>query len=281
MSDLASTRIVAITAGASGIGRAVAESFLAQGSVVYICDVDAEALKEASSASTKAPAGEKATASEKGIPDRGALRCVRADVSRYEDVQRFFAQIQGEQGRLDVLVNNAGISGPTAPAEAVDPADWDQTISVNLNGQFYCAREAIPLLKAAGGGSIVNVSSNVAFSGLPSRAPYAASKWGVIGLTKTLAMELGVHNIRVNALCPGSVSGERIEGVIERDATERGMTVEQIRSAYLRQSSMRLFASPEDVANMILFLTSDEGGVISGQTIGVDGHTETLANWLD
>jgi len=265
MSDTASTRIVAITAGASGIGWVVAEAFLAQGAVVYICDVDAAALKEAGSAS------------EKG----GALHCVQADVSRYEDVQRFFAQIQGEQGRLDVLVNNAGVSGPTAPTEATDPAEWDRTIAVNLNGQFYCAREAIPLLKAAGGGAIVNMSSNVAFSGLPLRAPYTASKWGVIGLTKTLAMELGVHNIRVNALCPGSVSGERIDGVIERDAAERGMTPEQIRDVYLRQSSMRRFASPEDVANTILFLTSDAGGVISGQAIGVDGHTETLANWID
>jgi NAD(P)-dependent dehydrogenase (short-subunit alcohol dehydrogenase family) len=198
-----------------------------------------------------------------------------------EDVQRFSAQIEVEQGRLDVLVNNAGVSGPTALAEAVDPADWDQTIAVNLTGQFYCAREAIPLLKAAGGESIVNLSLNVAFSGLPLRSPYTANKWGVVGLTKTLAMELGAHKIGVNALCPGSVSGERIDGVIERDAAERGMTAEQIRDMYLRQSSMRLFASAEDVANTILFLTSDEGGVISGQTIGLDGHTETLANWLD
>ena len=262
MSDPVSSRIVAITAGASGIGRVVAEAFLEQGSVVYVCDIDATALKEAGS-------------------DRGVLHFVQADVSRYEDVQSFFAQIEVEQGRLDVLVNNAGVSGPTALAEAVDPADWDQTIAVNLTGQFYCAREAIPLLKAAGGGSIVNLSSNVAFSGLPLRSPYTASKWGVVGLTKTLAMELGAHKIRVNALCPGSVSGHRIDGVIERDAAERGMTAEQIRDVYLRQSSMRLFASAEDVANTILFLTSDEGGVISGQAIGLDGHTETLANWLD
>ena len=290
MSDPVSTRIVAITAGASGIGRVVAEAFLEQGSVVYVCDIDATALKEAGSESEKpgsasetaGSANKKAmSASKKAMSDRGVLHCVQADVSRYEDVQRFFAQIEVEQGRLDVLVNNAGVSGPTALAEAVDPADWDQTIAVNLTGQFYCAREAIPLLKAAGGGSIVNLSSNVAFSGLPLRSPYTASKWGVVGLTKTLAMELGAHKIRVNALCPGSVSGERIDGVIERDAAERGMTAEQIRDVYLRQSSMRLFASAEDVANTILFLTSDEGGVISGQAIGLDGHTETLANWLD
>jgi len=247
----------------------VAEAFLERGAIVYVCDVDPAALKEAES-----------TAGE-SEPDRGAAHWIQADVSSYEDVQRFFARIEKEQGRLDVLVNNAGIAGPTAPAEAIDPADWDRTISVNLSGQFYCAREAIPLLKAAGGGSIVNMSSNAAFSGFPLRAPYAASKWAVIGLTKTLAMELGVHKIRVNAICPGSVSGERIDGVIERDAAERGMTPGQIRDVYQRQSSMRLFVSATDVANTILFLASDEGGVISGQVIGIDGHTETLANWLD
>ena len=256
------TTIVAVTAGASGIGRVVVQGFLEQGAVVYVCDVDAVALADLVSVGA-------------------AVRPIQGDVSRYADVQEFFARIEKEQGRLDVLVNNAGVPGPTAPVETVDPADWDRTIAVNLHGQFYCAREAIPLLTAAGGGSIVNLSSNVAFSGLPLRAPYVASKWAVIGLTKTLAMELGVHKIRVNAVCPGSVSGERIDGVIERDAAKRGVTVEQVRDMYLRQSSMRLFASAEDVANTILFLTSDKGSVISGQVIGIDGHTETLANWLD
>ncbi len=276
-------QIVAITAGASGIGRVVAEAFLKQGSVVYVCDVDAAALREAESAA-KAPTStshEVAPDTGETTRDRGTAHWIQADVSRYEDVRSFFDRIADEQGRLDVLVNNAGIAGPTAPAEVVDPADWDRTIEVNLNGQFYCAREAIPLLKAAGGGSIINMSSNAGFSGLPLRAPYTASKWAVIGLTKTLAMELGVHEIRVNALCPGSVSGERIERVIERDAAERGMTTDQIRDVYLRQSSMRVFASAEDVANTILFLSSDEGRVISGQAIGLDGHTETQANWLD
>ncbi len=254
------TTIVAVTAGASGIGRVVAQCFLEQGAVVYVCDVDAAALGDLGSAGA-------------------AMRPIQGDVSSYEDVRKFFARIKKEQGRLDVLVNNAGVPGPTAPVDSVDPADWDRTIAVNLNGQFYCAREAIPLLRAAGGGSIVNLSSNVAFSGLPSRAPYVASKWAVIGLTKTLAMELGVHKIRVNAVCPGSVSGERIDGVIERDAAKRGVTAEQIRDVYLRQSSMRLFASAEDVANTILFLSSEKGRVISGQMIGIDGHTETLANW--
>lgn len=255
-------QIVAVTAGASGIGRVVAEAFRDQGSVVYVCDVD-EAARTAFASTHE------------------NVHCLPGDVSQVEDVRSFFARIEHEWGRLDVLVNNAGVSGPTALTEAVSPDEWDRTIAVNLNGQFYCAREAIPLLKASGGGSIVNMSSNAAFSGLPLRAPYTASKWGIIGLTKTLAMELGVHGIRVNAVCPGSVSGDRIDGVIARDAAERGMTPEQIRGVYLRQSSMRRFASAQDVANTILFLSSDKGALISGQVIGIDGHTETLANWLD
>ena len=183
-------------------------------------------------------------------------------------------------GRLDVLVNNAGISGPTAEVEDIDPADWDQTIAVNLNGHFYCTRKAIPLLKKSRG-SIISIASTVAFMGCPGRAPYTASKWAIIGLTKTLAMELGPHGIRVNAICPGSVDGDRVEGVIERDAESHGVTAKEIRDVYLRQSSLRTFTKPEDVANMALFLASDLASNISGQAIGVDGHTETLTNWLD
>jgi NAD(P)-dependent dehydrogenase (short-subunit alcohol dehydrogenase family) len=279
----AKEEIVAVTAGASGIGRVVTESFLQRGSIVYVCDVDAAALAlaEAEAEGALPTADQAPSTSDETASSRGTAHWIRADVSRYEDVQSFFARIAEDHGRLDVLVNNAGIAGPTAPAEAVDPADWDRTIEVNLNGQFYCAREAIPLLRAAGGGSMVHMASNAAFSGFPLRAPYTASKWAVIGLTKTLAMELGVDKIRVNAICPGSVSGARIDRVIESDAEKRGMTADQIRDVYLRQSSMRVFASAQDVANTILFLTSPEGGVISGQVIGLDGHTETLANWLD
>jgi len=262
MSDKRDSQIVAITAGASGIGKVVAETFLARGSVVHVCDVDEDA-------------------GNLFAAEHDSLHFTRGDVSRFGDVQSFFSRIEEEFGRLDVLVNNAGVSGPTAPAESVEPADWDQTIAVNLHGQFYCAREAIPLLRANGGGSILNMSSNAAFSGFPLRAPYTASKWAIIGLTKTLAMELGVHGIRVNAICPGSVSGARIDGVIERDAAERGMTPGEIRDVYQRQSSMRLFVSARDVANTIVFLSSDEGCVISGQVLGIDGHTESLANWLD
>ena len=142
-------------------------------------------------------------------------------------------------------------------------------------------RRAVPLLKSAGGGSIVNVASTAGLMGVPMRSPYAASKWGLVGLTKTWAMELGPDKIRVNAVCPGCVSGPRIEGVIDRDAKKRDVSPEEIRNVYLRQSSMRSFVSPEEIADTIQFLASNKAAHISGQALAIDGHTETLANWLD
>jgi len=180
-------------------------------------------------------------------------------------------------GGLDILVNNAGIAGPTALCEEVSIEDWRRTIDVDLNAQFYCTKYAIPMLKAAGSGSIVMMASNAALFGYPLRSPYTAAKWALIGLTKTLAMELGPHGIRVNALCPCSVEGPRIDGVIEREAAKRGVSAEKVREDYQRQSSLRTFVSPGDVAAMALFLVSDLGATISGQAIGVDGHTESLA----
>jgi len=142
-------------------------------------------------------------------------------------------------------------------------------------------RLAVPLLKTAGGGSIINIASTAGLFGVPLRSPYAASKWGKVGLTKTWAMELGPDNIRVNAVCPGCVSGPRIDAVIERDAAKRNVPTQQIRDVYLRQSSMRTFVSADEIAKAVLFLTSDAGAKISGQAIAIDGHTETLSNWLD
>ena len=193
-----------------------------------------------------------------------------------QQIEVAFQTVEQELGGLDVLVNNAGISGPTANTENISPADWQRTIDVNLNGAFYCSRLAIPLLKASGGGSIINIASTAGLHGYPLRAPYAASKWALIGLTKTLAMELGPHGIRVNAVCPGSVEGPRIQAVYAAKAAARGVSVEEIRAAFRRKSSLRTLIDPEDVAETILFLCSDSGARISGQTLAVDGHTETM-----
>ncbi len=255
-------QVVVITGAATGIGRTIAARFLREGYRVHICDSDPAAIEAFLAAQPGASAS-------------------LADIARVDQVDSLFDEVRRVHGRLDVLVNNAGIAGPTAPIEAIEPADWDRAIAVDLNGQFYCTRRAVPMLKAAGGGSIINIASNAAFFGFPLRAPYTACKWALIGLTKTLAMELGTHRIRVNAICPGSVKGPRIDRVIERDAAERGRTAEEIRAIYARQSSMRLFVSAEDVANLAFFLASDQGATISGQAIGIDGHTESLSNWMD
>lgn len=253
-----SKRTVLISGGASGIGRVIAEAFIAEGAEVVICDAAADAIAEFSAANPAATA-------------------LQSDVSSVEDVQRVFAGLD----RLDILVNNAGISGPSAAVEDVATDAWDQCLAINLSGAFYMTNSAVPLLKQAGGGSIINMSSSAGLFGTPMRSPYAASKWGLIGLTKTWAMELGPHKIRVNAVCPGCVSGPRIDGVIERDANERGVSAEEIRDMYKRQSSMRTFVAPEEIADTVLFLASDKAAKISGQSMSVDGHTETLAMWID
>ena len=257
-----SNKTVLISGAASGIGRSIAEAFIAAGAQVHICDASSDRIAEFLDANPGATA-------------------TLADVSDTADVDRVFADFSEKYDELDILINNAGISGPSAAVEDVPTDAWDQCIAVNLSGSFYMTNRAVPLLKQAGGGSIINMSSSAGLFGTPMRSPYAASKWGLIGLTKTWAMELGPHKIRVNAVCPGCVSGPRIDGVIERDAKERGVSPVEIRDVYQRQSSMRTFVSPEEIADTVLFLASEKAGKISGQAMSVDGHTETLANWLD
>lgn len=250
-----------VTAGASGIGRVIAETLLNLGVRVHICDISEVAISEFLLTN----------------PDATASVC---DVSDFNQVEDVFRMLTAKYDRLDLLVNNAGIAGPTARIEDIAPEEWRQTIDVDLNAQFYFTKLAVPMLRKNNGGSVINISSNAAFFGFPLRSPYTASKWALIGLTKTWAMELGPDNIRVNAVCPGSVKGPRIEGVIERDAKERGVTSDEVRRIYQLQSSMRLFVGPDDVANTIAFLSSSLGASISGQAIGLDGHTESLSNYL-
>jgi NAD(P)-dependent dehydrogenase (short-subunit alcohol dehydrogenase family) len=184
-------------------------------------------------------------------------------------------------GGLSILINNAGVAGPSAPVEEIDEDGWDRCIRINLSGTFYMTRRAVPLLKKQENASIVNIASTAARFGYPLRSPYAASKWAQIGLTKTWAMELGPCGIRVNAVCPTSVSGPRIEAVIRRDAEQRGLAPDQVRRVYERHTSMRTFVTADEVADTVLFLSSDQAAKISGQSISVDGHTEGLSNWLD
>lgn len=242
---------VLITAGASGIGRAMAEAFVATGARVWVTDVDATALAD--------------------LPDD--WRKTQGDASDEASVAALFDEITKAWGGLDVLCANAGIAGPTALIEDIALKDWRTCVSVNLEGAFLAAKYAAPVMKAAGRGSIVITSSTAGQYGYPNRAPYSAAKWAVIGLMKTLAMELGPFGINANAICPGAVEGERMEGVLEREAAAKGMTRDAVYAGYAAGTSMRSFVTAEDVANMAVFLGSDAARLVSGQVIAVDGHT--------
>ena len=201
-------------------------------------------------------------------------RATRADAADEPAVAALFNDIKVEWGGLDVVCANAGIAGPTARVEDVQLADWRRCVSVNLDGAFLAAKHAAPLLKAQGAGALIFTSSTAGLYGYPNRAPYAAAKWAVIGLMKTVAMELGPFGIRANAICPGAVEGPRMEGVLEREAQAKGMTRDQVYAGYAAGTSMRSFVTAEDVAAMAVFLASDGAARVSGQVIAVDGHTE-------
>ena len=249
--DLTGLR-VAITAGAGGIGRVMADSFAACGAEPFISDIDDEALLAC------------------GHPG------IRADAGRVDDLDRFMDAAHARLGGLDVLVNNAGIAGPTKPVEQVTPAELDAVLQVDLASLFHCVRRAVPLLRAAGGGTIVNLSSAAGKFGFPLRSPYSAAKWGIIGFTRTLAMELGPDRINVNAILPGLVDGPRIRSVLRNKAQAKGISDNQETEDALSRVSLRSFVSQHDIANMALYLCSPFGRTISGQAISVDGGMEGL-----
>lgn len=252
---MSNNKVVLLSGAASGIGRRIAERFLEQKAHVHICDLSAKNVAKFLDANPTASA-------------------TVADISNREDVNKVFAELVDGYGRLDTLINNAGVGGPSALVDEIEEDDWDRCIQINLTGTFYVTKRAVPLLRKSSDPSIVNIASTAALFGCPSRSPYVASKWAQIGLTKTWAMELGADGIRVNAICPTSVEGPRIEQVIARDADRRGLTTEQIREGYLRQTSMRTFVTADEVADTVLFLSSAQASKISGQSISVDGHTE-------
>jgi NAD(P)-dependent dehydrogenase (short-subunit alcohol dehydrogenase family) len=246
---------VLVTAGAGGIGLCITETLTALGARVVVCDVSDEAL---------AAVRPKVAAA------------IRADVSSEMQVDALFAATASTLGGLDALINNAGIAGPTGGVEDLATEDWRRCIDICLTGQFLCARRAVPMLKAAGGGSIVSMSSAAGRFGYAFRTPYSAAKWGVIGFTQSLAKELGPSGIRVNAILPGIIEGPRMESVIANRARQVGVSHEEMKTRYLANISLRRMTSPYDVAAMVAFLLSDAGANVSGQSLGVDGNVEAL-----
>lgn len=249
---------VLVTAGAGGIGKTIARAFHEAGARVHVCDIDRAAIDRLA---TELP----------------GVTASMADASVSSDVDLVFDDVQGTLGGLDVLVNNAGIAGPTGPIEDIADADWERTIAVNLNGQYQFARRAVPLLKRSESSPCLIAMGSVAGRlGYAYRTPYACSKWGIVGLAKSLAIELGPHGVRVNAILPGTVEGERMNGVIAARAAAAGITAEAMREQYLQKISLRRMVSADDVAAMALFLCSPAARNVTGQAISVDGHVEYL-----
>lgn len=235
-----------ITGGASGVGAAMAEAFAEAGAYPHIVDVDEAAL-----AARPADWGKSCF----DVTDEAAI-----------------AALYAELGEVHILCANAGVAGPTAPVEDISLADWRACTAVNLDAAFLFAKHAATGMKARGAGSITITSSTAGLHGYSNRSPYCASKWAVIGLAKTLALELGPHGARANAICPGSVSGPRMDGVIAREAAAKGMAEDEVRKGYVSGVALRTFVEADDIANMAVFLASNQGRYITGQALSVDGY---------
>ena len=245
---------VLVTAGAAGIGREIARTFLTHGARVQVCDVDEKALA--------------------ALPKE--IFRIKADVAKLADVDRLFEDVQRNLGGLDVLVNNAGVAGPTAKVEDIRPEDWDRCIAVDLNGMFYVTRKAMPLIKQAGGGSIVNLSSIAGRFGFAMRTPYSAAKWAVVGFTQSLAVEAGPDGVRVNCIQPGIVEGERVDRIVADKAKALGVAPKQVLDDMVQGISLKTTVTAQDIADTALFLTVGAGRHISGQALSVCGGARYL-----
>ena len=248
-------RKILITAGASGIGRHIAAAFLANGDAVYACDIDSEALYAAAA-------------------DLRGLMTGVCDIGDRGQIEAMVTDAANQLGGIDVLVNNAGIEGPNAPVHEVEPGEWDRVLQVCLTGTFLVTKHAIPHLIRSGQGVIIIMSSSAGRFGYPNRSPYATAKWGLIGFMKTLAMELGPHNVRANAILPGAVEGDRIQRVFEGRARATGKSLDEVRENSLASRSIRRLVDPRDVAALAVYLASDAAKMISGQSFPIDGDMQ-------
>jgi NAD(P)-dependent dehydrogenase (short-subunit alcohol dehydrogenase family) len=249
---------IIISAGASGIGLATVKVCLARGATVYLSDIDSKSINKLNKHPLK----------------NRRLFSYLCDASNEYQVSDFFEKIKKKTIKIDALINNVGIAGPTGSLEKLKSKDWENTLHVDINSHFYFTKKAIPLIKKSKNGSIINISSTAGILGFPLRSPYAASKWAIIGVTKTLAMELGKFNIRVNAVCPGTIKGDRMKRVIKDKAKFTKVPIRTIEKDFVSMSSMKQWILEEDIGKMCSFLISDDSSKVSGQVISVDGHTE-------
>ena len=251
---------IVISAGASGIGWATTKVCISRGAQVFLCDIDEQLINKIN----------------KNNKYKNKIFAYECDASNESEVSNFFLNVLKKTKKIDALINNVGIAGPTATLEKIDSAEWEKTLQTNVVSHFYFSKQAIPILKKNKGGSIINLSSGAGIMGFPLRSPYAASKWAVVGLTKTLAMELGKFKIRVNAICPGSIRGKRMKKVIKDKAKFLKISQKVIEKEFISMASMNSWIYEEDIGKMCAFLVSNDSERISGQIIGVDGNAVRL-----
>ena len=251
---------IIISAGASGIGWATAKVCLSKGAIVYLCDIDNKSLNKI----------------KKNSQYNKKLFTYWCDASNENDVSNFFNQVNKKTKKIDALINNVGVAGPTGTIEKLNSEDWEKTLKINVISHFYFTKLAIPMLKKNKAGSIINISSGAGIMGFPLRSPYAASKWAVIGVTKTLAMELGKYKIRVNAICPGTIKGNRMVRVIRDKAKFLKVSKKLVEKEFVSMASMNCWIYEEDIGKMCSFLISSDGERVSGQAVPVDGNATRL-----
>ena len=251
---------IIISAGASGIGWATAKVCLSRGATVYLCDIDSKSISKLN----KHPLKNK------------RLFAYECDASDEYEVSNFFDQIKKKTKKIDAFINNVGVAGPTGTIEKLNSEDWERTLKINVISHFYFTKLAVPMIKKNKGGSIINLSSGAGIMGFPLRSPYAASKWAIIGMTKTLAMELGKFKIRVNAICPGTIKGDRMVRVIRDKAKFLKVSKKLIEKEFVSMASMNCWIYEEDIGKMCSFLISKDGERVSGQAISVDGNATRM-----
>jgi len=260
MSNILKNKKIIISAGASGIGWAISKICLSRGAIVFLCDIEKKYLNKA----RKHPLNKK------------KLFTYDCDASDEYEVSNFFNEINKKTKKIDALVNNVGVAGPTGTIEKLSSEDWERTLKINVISHFYFSKLAIPMLKKNKGGSIINLSSGAGIMGFPLRSPYAASKWAIAGMTKTLAMELGKFKIRVNAICPGTIKGDRMKRVIRDKSNFTKNSKKIIEKDFVSMASMNCWIYEDDIGKMCSFLISEDAARISGQIIGVDGNATRL-----
>lgn len=247
-------KVAIVTGGGGGIGRVIALRFTREGAAVVLAGPTEEKIK-----------GVETEILENG----GRVIAVLTDVADEANVERMVASALSGFGRIDILVNNAGVAGPTALVQNVSRDDWDRTFAINLTGAFLCAKHVLPHLVEQRSGCIINITSIAGLQAYAYRSPYCASKWGMIGLTQTLAQEGGQHGITANAIAPGPVRGPRIERVIRNRAEEMNLPYEEVVRQYVEPTALKRMVEEEDIAAMSVFLASDEGANITGQTLNI------------